>query len=65
MTLLTKKGAQQMIKIPITVPKVLAAFFSLENLANFRAKLKPCVVVSDRALVSPPSLDGLYSLRLL
>ena len=34
-----------MMKMPMTRPNVLAAFFSLENFANFRAKLKPCVVV--------------------
>jgi len=40
MTLRRKKGNQQMMKIPITVPRVLAAFFSLANFANFLEKLK-------------------------
>ena len=31
-TFVTKKGSQQMMKTPITVPSVLAAFVSLENL---------------------------------
>ena len=45
--LVTKNGNQQMMKIPITVPKVLAAFFSLANLAIFRLKLKfwPTIVL--------------------
>ena len=34
-TFVTKKGSQQMMKTPITVPSVLAAFVSLENLASF------------------------------
>lgn len=34
--LTTKNGSQQMMKTPITMPSVLAAFFSLANLANFR-----------------------------
>lgn len=37
----TKNGSQQMMKMPITVPSVFAAFFSFENLANFLDKLKP------------------------
>ena len=32
MMLVTKNGNQHMIKIPITVPSVLAAFVSFENL---------------------------------
>ena len=32
MMLVTKKGSQQMMKTPITVPKVLAAFVSFEIL---------------------------------
>ena len=35
-TLVIKNGNQQMMKIPITVPKVLAAFFSFANLVIFR-----------------------------
>jgi hypothetical protein len=35
MTLVRKKGIQQMMKTPITVPSVLAAFFSLANLDTF------------------------------
>ena len=31
-TLVTKNGSQQMMNTPITVPRVLAAFVSLENL---------------------------------
>ena len=35
MTLVRKKGSQQMMNTPITVPRVLAAFFSLANLVTF------------------------------
>ena len=38
-TLVTKKGSQQMMNTPITVPSVLAAFVSLENLT---AMLSQC-----------------------
>ena len=43
--LTTKKGSQQMMKTPITIPNVLAAFFSLANLASLRdrEKLLPLV----------------------
>ena len=33
MMLVTKKGSQQMMKTPITVPKVFAAFVSFEILS--------------------------------
>ena len=39
-TLVTKKGSQQMMNTPITVPSVLAAFVSLENLTA--AMLSQC-----------------------
>ena len=39
-TLVTKKGSQQMMNTPITVPSVLAAFVSLENLTP--AMLSQC-----------------------
>ena len=35
MTFVTKKGSQQMMNTPITVPSVFAALVSLLNLANF------------------------------
>ena len=35
MILVTKQGSQQIINIPITVPRVFAAFVSLLNFANF------------------------------
>ena len=44
-TLVTKKGSQQMMKTPITVPSVLAAFVSLENLTP------PCYLNADSYLM--------------
>ena len=38
MTLVRKKGSQQMMNTPITVPKVLAAFFSFANLVTFQGR---------------------------
>ena len=40
-TFVTKKGSQQMMNMPITVPRVLAAFVSLENLVLFFIVLPP------------------------
>ena len=36
MTLVRKKGSQQMMNTPITVPRVLAAFFSFANLVTWQ-----------------------------
>ena len=38
MTLVRKKGSQQMMNTPITVPSVLAAFFSFANLVTFQGR---------------------------
>ena len=35
-----KNGSQQMMNTPITVPRVLAAFFSLANLFSLRDREK-------------------------
>jgi len=40
MTFTRKNGNQQMMKIPMTVPRVFAAFFSSANLASLREILK-------------------------
>ena len=40
-TLVTKNGSQQMMNTPITVPRVFAAFVSLENLASLFDTLPP------------------------
>ena len=51
--LVKKKGNQQMMKIPITAPRVFAAFFSLLNFANFRDKLKPWVPAEIKKVFLP------------
>jgi len=55
----TKNGNQQMIKTPITMPRVFAAFFSLANLASLRDNekfLPRCcllLILTDGTLVRP------------
>ena len=48
MTLVRKKGSQQMMNTPITVPSVLAAFFSLANLVTFGQKQRVFSMIKSR-----------------